>query len=672
MNFQASYCCLLFARANQNKLMKRLLLGVTALYAGLSAYPQDSATSKALDEVVVTAQKFPMKTSQTGKIVLVITREQLEQSGGKDLAQVLNEQAGLYINGANSNPGKDKSIYLRGARIDHTLITIDGIPVYDPSGIGGNFDIRNLSLDNIERIEILKGSQSTLYGSDAIAGVINFILRKEPAKKTKVNSTLSYGSNQTRRGQLLLEGKWNQLNYYAGYSRIDSRGINETVSTGGNNPVDRDDYHQQSTYGGIRIAAGPRLHLQPFFRHTLLNGSLDQGSFVDELDYTYQQKNTQAGIKNVWQKGKTEIHLLYSYQQHSRSYTDDSTKSRNGFSIFEQGNYGGREQVADLYTHFPVGTQLRITLGSDYRYAQSSQSYQSLSEYGSLSSRYGADSLNYQQWSVYASSIVQGKRGLSLEGGFRLHHHSVYGNYSVGNLNPSWLIRNRFKLFANFSSAYRTPSLFQLFSEYGNRNLNPEAAWTTEAGIQFFSKSQQVTARLALFSRSVRQVIFFYFNPNTFAAQYINQDRQADHGSELELTITPSRLINIRFFHTYVTGQLTTRMNAKDTTYFNLLRRPKHSMGLQATANLTPKLTITTNLNYYSKRWDAYYDAARFTTVSTELAPYFLWDLYAAYRFGKNLRVFMNLRNITHSRYTEVSGFNTLRFNAYGGIQLDW
>ena len=134
-------------------------------------------TSTSLDEVVLTANKYPNKTSLTGKVVTIITSEQLERSGGKDLSQLLTEQAGLFISGANSNAGKDKSVYLRGARVEHTLITIDGIPVYDPSGIGSNFDIRNLPLSNIERIEILKGSQSTLYGSDAIAGVINIITK---------------------------------------------------------------------------------------------------------------------------------------------------------------------------------------------------------------------------------------------------------------------------------------------------------------------------------------------------------------------------------------------------------------------------------------------------------------------------------------------------------------
>jgi vitamin B12 transporter len=111
-------------------------------------------STKNLDEVVVTANKYPNKAILTGKVLNVITKEQLERAGGKDLAQILNEEAGIYIGGANSNPGKDKSIYLRGAGVDRTLITIDGMPVYDPSGIGGNFDIRNISVAVIERIEM--------------------------------------------------------------------------------------------------------------------------------------------------------------------------------------------------------------------------------------------------------------------------------------------------------------------------------------------------------------------------------------------------------------------------------------------------------------------------------------------------------------------------------------
>ena len=121
--------------------MKKKIFIAAATLFSFVLKAQDS--TKALDEVIVTANKFPNKVSLTGKVVTVISKEQIEKSGSKDLAQILSEQGGIYINGANSNAGKDKSIFIRGAKIDHTLITIDGVPIYDASGIGSNFDIRD-------------------------------------------------------------------------------------------------------------------------------------------------------------------------------------------------------------------------------------------------------------------------------------------------------------------------------------------------------------------------------------------------------------------------------------------------------------------------------------------------------------------------------------------------
>ena len=151
--------------------MKKLFFAVAAITISSSLSAQKDTSFKTLDDVVITATKFPKKQSETGKVLTVISRQQLERSSGKDLSQLLNEQTGIVINGATSTPGKDKSVFLRGAKSDYTVILIDGVPVTDPSGVGGAFDLRLLPIDQIERIEILKGSQSTLYCSDAIAGV---------------------------------------------------------------------------------------------------------------------------------------------------------------------------------------------------------------------------------------------------------------------------------------------------------------------------------------------------------------------------------------------------------------------------------------------------------------------------------------------------------------------
>jgi len=650
--------------------MKKKFLIVAAAFIGSQLSAQQDTSL--LDEVVITANKYPNKTSLTGKVVIIITKEQLERSGGKDLSQILTEQAGIYIGGANSSAGKDKSLYLRGARVDHTLIAIDGVPVYDPSGIGSNFDIRNLSIDQIERIEILKGSQSTLYGSDAIAGVINIITKKAGVKSFSGNGLLSYGSNNSLRANAGINGKTGIVDYNLAYSLFDTKGINEAISTSPN--ADKDAFQQNSLQAGIGIQAGKNVRIQPHFRYNKIDGDIDQGSFTDELDYTYSQKSYQAGVRNEIVFGKTKLNVLYNYNNIDRLYIDDSVKSQNGFDKYSRGYYKGMEHFIDAYITTPVGNgSSKLTAGADFRTSNTDQEYSSVGFYGPYSTKYSADSLHHNQVGLYAALNINAKRGFNLELGNRLNIHSAYGSNYVFNINPSYLLNKKFKLFANLSTGYRTPSLYQLLSEYGNGELKPESALTIEGGAQYFSKDNKFTGRVTGFKRDVKDVIFFYYNPSTFQSQYINQDKQKDHGAELELSFKPTKNISLKAFYSFVDGKITTVQNGKDTTYFNLIRRPKHSIGVNAGIRVTEKLFVSSNLSWFDKRKDAYFDAMTFQTVDVVLDSYILLDVYAEYAFCKNkLKVFADLRNISDSKYSETAGFNTLGFNGYGGVRFNF
>jgi len=655
--------------------MKKKFFMVTAVIISsqLNAQHDEDTTGKSMDEVVITANKFPIKTSLTGKVLTVITRQQLERCGGKDLSQVLGEQAGIYIGGANSNPGKDKSVYLRGARVDHTLITIDGVPVYDPSGIGANFDIRNLSIGNIERIEILKGSQSTLYGSDAIAGVINIITKKASSKKINVNGLLSYGSNETFHGDAGISGKQGILDYNASYTYFNTRGINEAVNQNNFPNPDKDGYTQNSAQANIGVQVNKNIRIQPYIRYSKFNGDLDQGAFTDELDYTVIQKSWQAGIRNEFTFGKAKLNVLYNYNYVNRLYIDDSTKSRNGFDIYSRGSYKGSEHFIDAYIPIPLNNKIKLTAGVDFRSSNSDQEFFSVGFYGPFRSRYSKDSLKQNQVGLYAAVNINTNKGFNIEVGDRLNIHSEYGANDVFNLNPSFLINKQVKIFGNLSSAYRTPSLYQLFSEYGNKDLKPESAITAEGGLQYFSIDKKIMARAVYFNRNVKDVIFFYFNPSTYQSQYINQDKQKDHGVELETNFVILKNTLLKAFYTYVTGEITTKQNNKDTIYFNLLRRPKNSFGLNIGSQVTPRIYISSNLQSFGVRKDAYFDSQTFQTINITLKSYVLWDIYADYSFWKKrLKAFVDLRNITDSKYSEISGFNTLGFNVYGGVQFNF
>ena len=196
--------------------MKMKFFMLAAVISGSSAFAQQDSTRQ-LDDVVVTATRYPIKQSLTGKVVTVITRQDLARNTGKTLTEMLNTQAGLVINGSGNTPGTNQDVYMRGAAAGKTLILIDGIPLYDASGISGAFDLNFISIDQVERIEILKGSQSTLYGSDAIAGVINIITKKGGPGKIGFTADLAAGTYGSFKGTAGINGTLNNTGYNIQY-----------------------------------------------------------------------------------------------------------------------------------------------------------------------------------------------------------------------------------------------------------------------------------------------------------------------------------------------------------------------------------------------------------------------------------------------------------------------
>jgi len=647
--------------------MKRFLNIAALLLSNISSFAQNDTTT--LNEVIVSANKYPGKASLTGKVVTVISREQIEQSGSKDLAQLLTEKTGLFINGANSNSGKDKSIYLRGDKVDHTLITVDGVPVYDPSGIGSNFDIRLLSIDQIERIEILKGSQSTLYGSDAMSGVINIFTRKPAGKPSAINGSLSYGSYNTRKGNVSLSGVQEKLEYNISYAFMKSDGINEAIDTA-HAVTDRDAYSQFNINESFTYKPNKNIRISPYLRFSKFNQQYDQGSFTDELDLTSSNTNLQAGIRNEFKIGKADIRVLYNYNKNDRLYTDDSTLSRNGYDIYNKGIYKGKEHFAEAYLHCPVNKFLQFTGGMDYRSSQSDQSYFSIGYFGPYNETLSNDSLRQHQFGVYGLLSANLKNGFNGEIGGRWNRHSAYGSNAVFNINPSWLWKNRWKFFANLSTAYKTPTLYQLYSEYGNKSLKPEKAITLEGGVHYASPKGKYEIRLTAYDRRTSDAITFFYDPNTFLSFYINQDKQHDYGMELEGSFRIDNKTSVRFNYAFVDGRITTRQNDKDTTYYNLFRRPTSTFGMQISRTVNKRVSARAGLYYVGKRKDLSYDAF-YNTVEIDMKAYVLVNLYAEYLFrGSKTRFFLDGKNITNTKYSEAYGFNSLGANVAAGFRF--
>lgn len=639
--------------------------------AALIGSSQLFAQTDTLENLTLTASKFATKTTETGKVVITINRQQLEKAGSRDLAQVITEMGGVFINGYANNAGKEKNIYLRGARVEYTLVTVDGVPVYDASGIGSNFDIRNFSVDQIERIEILKGSQSTLYGSDAIAGVVNIITRKGGSKPVAATGVLQHGSYNTWRSNLGLNGAVKKIDYNLNYAQLSTNGFSEAQAPYNTTKIyDRDRFSQNNLQATLGIQAAANLRLQPFVRYNKNKGALDNDAFVDETDYTYTAENLQTGIRNTLGLGAGQLAVLYQFNKTDRSYLNDNTDVA-GYYRYDNSGYKAAEHFAEaFYVHsFPA---VKLTVGTDYRASNYdyTATQQDIYSPAPTTTTLNGDSIKQNQIGAYAA-LNYSANNFNVEGGGRFNNHSEYGSNFAFNVNPSYLIYGRIKVFANLSTGYRTPSLYQLFSQYGNVELEPETSLNLEGGAQVFAKDGKGALRVTYFNRRVKDVIAFFYNPATFRSSYINQDEQKDHGLEVDGSLNLTDKIQLRAFYSYVNGKVTTVQGGKDTTYFNLLRRPKSTANVFVGVQVTKALYASLNLNAVGERRDVYFDPVTFASRPVTLKTYTLVNFYTEYGFAKNrLKLFADLRNVFDESYADIYGYNTAGFNAYGGLRF--
>ncbi len=611
---------------------------------------QDSIKSFNLNDVVVTATKFPKNVNETAKVLTIIDEEQLARSTGKDVSQLLNEQVGLVVTGANSNPGKDKGVLLRGAGSAYTLILLDGIPVNDPAGVGGAFDLRLLPVDQIERIEILKGSQSTLYGTDAIAGVINIITKKKGEKPLGGFATLSYGSYNTFKGTVGVSGSAQKIDYNVGYTRYNTDGISEAKDKTGTGNFDKDGYSQDAFQANLGYNATQKLSLKPYFRYNNFNGKYDAGAFSDSKKDNYTSNLLNTGLSAQYQLTKGAVNFLYGYDKTDRRFDTDF-----GPLVFK-----GRFQHTEVFLNYDLAKHVQLLTGLSFQNIHMIDTT-ATEKNPTVSIR-----------SPYASLFLKNIGGLSVEVGGRYNSHSKYGNNFTYSFNPSYLFNKQIKLFLNLSTGFKTPTLGQLFGQYGpNPDLKPEKSKNLEGGVQFFNTRKNFDVRLTGFQRDLTDVIYFSFDPVTFQSKYINLNKQSDYGFEVEVNVRPAKSMTLRAFYAFVDGQITDKSGTKDTTYHNLIRRPKHSIGINLGYQVSPEFYASANLKTFSNRSDLFFNSVTFDTEKVTLDSYALFDVYLEYKLSKGkIKLFVDAKNLLNQDYMEVYGYNTLKFNIMTGLNF--
>lgn len=640
---------------------KRFQLIIPGLVAGICATAQTDSASKTLEPVILTANKLPQKQRTTGKVVTLVTKDEIEKNAGRSLAQLLNEQAGITITGALNNPGTNQSLFMRGASAGSTLILLDGIPVYDPSIINNQFDLNLFSLENVECIEVCKGAQSTIYGSDAVAGVINIITTKPNLEKPlHLKLTAGAGNYGTYKGGIEVAGNKNKLSYTAKYARLHTDGFSSAFDSTKNKNFDADAFKGDVLNGNVKYQFSPALALKGLVQYSYNKSELDAAAFNDEKDFIYSGKIFIAGSGIMYNKNKINFAANYQYSANTRLYTNDSLDTP-GFTKFSKDNYYGKTQWLEYYAKIGFGSGFSVLQGADYRLSSMNSQYFSFSSFGLYETEFKDTS--HSQASLYASFFYNGlNEKLNIDIGGRLNVHSQYGSNSTFTFNPSWSITDHYRILGSIASAFKAPTLYQLYSAYGNKSLKPEKSITYEIGIE--QQHAKARNRIVYFQRKIKNGIDF----NYISFNYYNIIEQTVKGVEIETKIQPVNQFTVRLNYTWLNPRefSQSRVSFNDTVYQYLLRRPRHHLNINAGYSFDNGLYISTAAKYISKRQDI----GGYMEKDILLEDYLLLSAYAEYKFKKRFRLFADFQNLTNKKFFDLSGYNSIPFLFSTGISL--
>jgi vitamin B12 transporter len=636
-----------------------LLLSVTGSASAFAQSTKDS-TGKQLDQVIVTATKYPVKQSQTGKVVIVITHEEIEKSVGKPLGELLGEQAGIIVSGSLSNPGTNQSIFIRGAGSGRALLLIDGIPVSDPTATDNSFDINLIPVTMIERIEISKGAQSTLYGSDAIAGVINIITIKSDVKNPfNVKASGSGGNYGTYNANAQVFGKVaDQLTYNVRYNHDHSSGFPTATDTFKTAPSPvpflNDGFKSDLVAANLGWNATSALAIKGFFQYSHYTTDIDGGTFTPAVDYTSQTKSLLAGGGFTYKLANTTITGNYRYSTSQLQLLKDSVYGQSYYTD----HYVGTSQYVEMFASTNLGYGFTLLNGADYRYAAMHEA----SNYGDFSDT------SVSQTSMYSSLLYSGKSGLSAELGGRLNTDSRYGSNYTYTFNPAWLIDPNWKIYGSIATAFKAPTLYQLYSPYGDPSLLPETSKSYEAGIQF--NNSLLNTRATYFHRNTKNGIDYNF----FTNLYYNYDEEWGNGIEWEGSIKFAKIFSLSANYTWtkMKEQTQSHVSYDDTTYDYALRVPEHTVNVTLGVRPFPELYLSLTSHYESKRYDIDYDAFGNPLPDAVLKPFAILNGYAECKVLDWLKIFVEGRNIFDKKFVTVYGFNSIpaMFTAGATIEL--
>ena len=586
-------------------------------------------------DTVLSPNRNPTPASQSGSSITVIDQEQIRRGGQVNVAEVLRGQLGVDVV-RQGGPGGVTSVFLRGGNSAQTKVLLDGISLNDPSNASRAFDFSNLTVDNIERIEVLRGPQSMVYGSDAIGGVVNIITKRGEGPLSIRASALG-GSFNTGQTSLNVSGGDERAYYSVTGAFLSTGGISAASVRNGN--TEHDGYNNGTVSGRFGYNLGETWNLDYVFRYVDAAAEIDDVPFPGPLPVdNLIRKNLTKSFSNRVQLTNWMVDGLI--QQKVGFSLNDVGRHDTDPGLFAPARFHGQTREVDYQVSALLAETNTVSGGANYRAEDA------------VSSLNPAATQNIK--GIWLQDAFQFGPNWFNTAGLRWDDISASGAAQTYRFTSLYRIDPLGTAFhGSIGTGFRQPALAENLFAFGNPNLRPETSkgWDVGARQQIWEDAIYVDA--TYFRNDFRDLIVFDFN--TFSLQNVGTARSS--GVELNLT-------------SLLTQQLT--MNASytfdDTLNYDtgtaLLRRPRNKMLLSFT-RLSQDQRSSLTLN-------AIYAGTRLDTNNVTLSPYMLLNLSGTYQATERVQLFARLDNLTNTFYEEVNGFGVVGFGMYSGMNVTW
>lgn len=629
---------------------RTLVLSVLLLFP-LNALSSTSDEAR-MEPVVITASRIQVHQTETAQSIAVIELTDEDRKSGRLVYDFLRNISGVHVINTGG-PGQGTTVQIRGANSEQTLVLLDGVPINDPTNPGRGFDFGQLAAQEIERIEVLRGAQSGIHGNNSTGGVIQLITKKA-IDKNKMSLRLDSGSFATRRLSAS-SSLADQKTQFVGTAQIEtSEGFPAANKNYGNtlkNGYDRLTGHLsvvQKLIPSLEASLTSRVHQSnlnlPYGGGPPLAGSGE--------DPNYNGRDAQGIITTKLRymgSTKWEPTLLLGLNAVARRY--DNLPDANNSGLLRE-RYRGRRFKLEQSNRFVLSPAQTFVIGLDHQ----QESITVSQDYG-----YGVSLIDGQSQEISGifSEYRIGNSLAFLTTSARADWFSGYGDQFTYRVGPGFrLLDKALVLKGSLGKGFKAPSLFQLYSTYGDKNLRPEKSFSWDFGLEH--QSRWFGRDLALSATYFNSIFSDLINFNS-SFVYENIQRSSSRGLELAASFKSSNGLGIDLHHTL-------QIVKNDDSGEPLARRPRQSLSLRLSDQSKSALTYGISLRFTGQRRDVSPVAPY---ASLQMPSFTVFNADASYRLPWGYQSFLRLDNLFDRNYEEVAGYGTAGRSFCLGLQKE-